>query len=544
MRRRECTILNGRFVVCSLFKLTVSLILLFVLSLLAGVVSQTTVSILHATNILTNPEYKSLKAVGFKRHNFNELKSNKTRLDRPVPDTRSRQCKTKFDIDTMPKVSIIIIFHNEALSSLLRTITSVINRTPPVLLTEIILADDASDRIELRSKLELELSKFNTTHIKLIRQTKREGLVKARMEGARSARGEVLVFLDSHCECNIQWLEPLLERINENPHKVVCPVIDKIDWKTLKYDNDRNPPTFRGGFNWGLVFKWSKIPEYENKRRQNSSSPIKSPTMAGGLFAIRRDYFFYLGGYDEEMKIWGGENLELSFKIWMCGGELELVPCSKVGHIYRLASPYIIPDSAEIILVNNKRVAEVWMDEYKYIYYERNGGLKAISFGNVSDRVALRERLKCKTFRWYLENIIPELKIPSEVNLAGGEIRSVGSIYCLDTYGRKQNGDLGLYPCHGLGSNQEFDFTKENLLEHNTKFCLTAIDSAPGSKIILSSCNKLDPFQIWRYSAGKLWNLKTGHCLEANTESMRPELMKCRDKKGQQWKFSIEYTTK
>ncbi|EZA58799.1 Putative polypeptide N-acetylgalactosaminyltransferase [Ooceraea biroi] len=377
----------------------------------------------------------------------------------------------------LPPTAVIICFHNEAWSVLLRTVHSVLDRSPEHLIQEIILVDDFSDMPHLKRQLEDYM--MNYPKVRIIRANKREGLIRARLLGAAAAKAPVLTYLDSHCECTEGWLEPLLDRIARDPTTVVCPVIDVIDDTTLEYHWRDSGGVNVGGFDWNLQFNWHAVPEREKKRHKNPAEPVWSPTMAGGLFSIDRAFFERIGTYDSGFDIWGGENLELSFKSWMCGGTLEIVPCSHVGHIFRKRSPYKWRSGVNVLKRNSIRLSEVWLDEYAKYYYQRIGHDKG-NYGDVSERKTLRKKLGCKSFKWYLDNVYPELFIPGEA-VASGEyilpgitngtvVRSLilpknnkqvrnlgeGGNTCLDSPARKADlhKPCGLYPCHRQGGNQ------------------------------------------------------------------------------------------
>lgn len=73
----------------------------------------------------------------------------------------------------------------------------------------------------LKKPLDRYVSKKLSDRVKIIHLKKREGLIRARLAGARKATSEVLVFLDSHTEANVNWLPPLLGKMGIFKYKYI-----------------------------------------------------------------------------------------------------------------------------------------------------------------------------------------------------------------------------------------------------------------------------------------------------------------------------------
>lgn len=221
----------------------------------------------------------------YRQYGFNLKFSNELPLDRDVPDIRSDVCKAiKYPHD-MPKCSIIIIFYNEPLSTLLRNILSVLNRTPVHLLGEIILVDDNSTLLELKYLL-AHLEKLHVPRgmVKLFKRDVHDGIVGARVRGAQEASYPILVFLDSHSETSHGWLEPLVARIHEDRTRVVVPNIRGLNLdKLTMYPGELWPPA-KGSFNWRLTFTivHADIDRDLVGDGHLHTRPIRSPVMPGG----------------------------------------------------------------------------------------------------------------------------------------------------------------------------------------------------------------------------------------------------------------------
>ncbi|XP_019487454.1 PREDICTED: polypeptide N-acetylgalactosaminyltransferase 9 [Hipposideros armiger] len=416
----------------------------------------------------------------YEEYGYNAQLSNRISLDRTIPDYRPKKCRQMTYSDDLPQISVVFIFVNEALSVILRSVHSVVNHTPSQLLKEVILVDDNSDSVELKFNLDQYVNKRYPGLVKIVRNSRREGLIRARLQGWKVATAPVVGFFDAHVEFSTGW------------------------WP----------------LEWGDSLVQAVVNFTPGHGCISARVPRTCPLAPG---------------------------LPVPQQVWQCGGSMEVLPCSRVAHIERTKKPYN-NDIDYYAKRNALRAAEVWMDGFKsHVYMAWNIPMTnpGVDFGDVSERLALRQRLKCRSFKWYLENVYPEMRTYNDT-LTYGEVRnSKASGYCLDQ-GAEDDDRAILYPCHGMSS-QLVRYSAEGLLQlgplGSTSFlpdskCL--VDDGRTRTPALKKCEDVArPAQrLWDFTqSGPIVSRDTGRCLEVELSKdanfgLRLVMQRC---SGQKW---------
>lgn len=152
------------------------------------------------------------------------------------------------------------------------------------------------------------------------------------------------------------------------------------------------------------------------------------------------------------------------------------------------------------------------MDEYKHYLYSRDPEkYEAIDAGDLTAQIAIREKLKCKPFKWFMEEVafdLPKKYPPIEPpDFAAGAIQSLAAPHlCIDSLGNGVKLPIGLYTCaenlKRPQSNQFFiNSWHKDIRLKTKKTCWDVSSSDVNAPVILYECHGQQGNQYWRYDA-------------------------------------------
>jgi polypeptide N-acetylgalactosaminyltransferase len=224
------------------------------------------------------------------------------------------------------------------------------------------------------------------------------------------------------------------------------------------------------------------------------------------------------------------------------------VTCSRIIHLSKMTTSYrVSSDGTDFIAYNLKRVAEVWLDEYKkYFYRGEPQRYAAIDAGDLTKQFELKKRLNCKPFKYFLDNVATEmlLRYPLEPQyFAAGSLQLQSSKKkCMALTRFKYHEIPSLVDCsHNLAKpskSSDFILTFEKSIRFND----TSDQCMDSKSIMFENCNHQGYFQHWVYNLETLqiYNPYEKKCLIGDTKNRLVSLASCNEKlRSQKWKWGI-----
>jgi GT2 family glycosyltransferase/glycosyltransferase involved in cell wall biosynthesis len=218
-------------------------------------------------------------------------------------------------MDSYPLVSVVIVNLNgrhllgECLDSL------VAQDYPPDRL-EIILVDNGSQD----SSVEFVRSQYPA--VQVVEAARNLGFAGGSNLGARHANGDYLALINNDARAHQQWLRSMVE-VLEADSQVACVaamILDQ-DGKTIDFVGSVMNP-------YGRAFQIDEgLPVDQSLHREQCE--VLAP--CGGAMLIRLDVFRQVGAFDEDYIAYY-EDVDLGWRLWLCGHKVVFVPEAVVYH--------------------------------------------------------------------------------------------------------------------------------------------------------------------------------------------------------------------
>lgn len=508
--------------------------------------------------------YKLLR----KQFGYNAWLVEQLPLRQPVRDVRDKRCDRSEPPAALTAASIVVIFRNEQLAMLLRTLHSIKDATPPELINGMFLINDHSDMGFWQQKLSRDafdeyVRQTIFREVRILHLEESIGVVRARRLAINMAIATKVVFLDAHVQLTAGWLPPLLLALKDNKKTLATPQLDELDEDTLQYK--RVEPR-RGLFDWTL--RRREVPLLKEQLQQ-LPRPYETPVMRAAVFAVNVKVFQNLVEFDGQLNAPAAAELALSLEYWCSGGRVLVVPCSRVAHLQpsdthvlqrysdmnqmglqllRVSALFLYFRVFSLLasassLQSYKRLAKIWLNDplYQLKVYEVQPQIKNSNIGSMKELYERFQKYEFKSFDWYLQHVATDLLQHFPLEPAPETDLDLGAFqpaqlpkHCLT--GSRETGIIRIMPCSG-NANQKWYLSPTGDIRDNDYYCL---ELQPGSgKVGLNLCHNLGGYQSWHYDRNSMWLVSYSDCLEYDQLHDKITMERCnRANLSQKWNFS------
>lgn len=180
------------------------------------------------------------------------------------------------------------------------------------------------------------------------------------------------------------------------------------------------------------------------------------------------------------------------------------------------------------------------MDEYKeYLYERRSDRYKDVDPGDLTKQRAIRDKLQCKSFKWFMENVAFDLPLkypPVEPpDFASGALQSMSDPkYCVDSLNAGEKGAIGLFSCaNDLKRPQGNQFWAlswhKDIRQKHGSNCWDVSAGGKDAPVLLFRCHGSQGNQLWRYDPKNKWVMqgRNNRCLDFDTDTKKLMVNDC-----------------